>query len=272
MFQVAQGQPDVKQVWMPINTVSSVSTLYYGQLVKFDTASMNGCAPLAVANGAADTSSKEIISGIVTGFNYYPMTNLNNATYGQYMAGVTAVADQKAIYKMGVEGMHPKGDPQPMVQVARLTPSTVIEANIYNAAMGTAPTLLTPSTAPTTSAITTNACDFTPVAQLCTTYCRTGANAGIYRISSDTSTTASTYTMYWPNTPAITDTFVRVPLRQGTSFMQINSTSGYIGMWVEASASPATNYFAISVDELDLRLSGQEKVLFRFDTCHFTAR
>ena len=272
MFQIVQGNPDPKQVWLPINMVTSASTMYYGQLCKMDSASFNGVAPLAAASGAFDTNSKERILGIVKGFNYYPLTELNDSTYGQYMTGVDTAAAQKAIQKMGNQGMFAAGDPNAMVQVELLNPHSVIEGNIWCTSLGTAPTLLTASGTPTTTAITLNAPGFTPVAQMCTVYCRTGANAGIYRISSNTSTTAWTFTTAWPATPASGDTFVAVPYRVGMSYGQINSTSGYLGLWLDGTASPATNYFGMMVLELDLRYAGMEKARFQFDPCHYTGR
>ena len=265
MFTPLYGSPAT--IWIPVSRVSSAITLYVGQLVQFPVG-QDGAIPLAVASGVGDTSGKQVIYGVVVGTN--DLSPTYSSTYGQYVASVQSQADLNARRQMGVEGMHPKGDHQAMVQVALITEETVLKGDIRNAALGTAPSLLTVTTGSTTGAgFTSNACDFTPVAYACTTYCRTGANAGIYRISSDTSTTVETNNVYWDNDIAVGDTFVRVPMKQGISYAQINSTSGALGLWLEASASPATNYFILDVLELNLEKAGQESATFRFAPCHF---
>jgi hypothetical protein len=277
-FKIAEGTPTIKQYWMPLNVTSSAVTLYVGQLVKKYHAvagTYNGLTPMAAALGGADYRGGQVIYGVVTGTNNYPLTELNNATYGQYITGIAAAAGQLAIQKMGHGGsMHPVGDPMPMVQIAKIDATTVLEAPIYNGTYGTAITLLTATGTPTTTSISVNACQFTPTTtNMSTTYCRTGANAGIYRVNQDTSTTTMTFAdNAWPYTPAAGDTFVRVPYTQGTGPVQINSTSTYIGMCLDASAAPATNYFMAEVLSLNLREAGKEKALISFNPIHFIPR
>jgi hypothetical protein len=273
-FKVAQGQPDVKTTWLPVDYQS---TLYVGQLVQTFSVSgaINGAAPLAVAAGAGDYGQGQIITGIVIGMNNYPLTELFDSTYGQYIAYAATATAQKAIQKMGQEGkMFPKGDPIPLVQVAILTPSIVVEGPIYNGVYGTALTTLTATGTPTTTAITVNASQIGTQYTLnkSITYCRTGANAGISRVNSDISTTTMTFSTAWPNTPAAGDTFVRVPYTIGDTTMQINPTSTHIGMSCDASiASYSTaGYFAIKVVDMDLSESGKEKLYFSFNAQHFT--
>jgi hypothetical protein len=168
--------------------------------------------------------------------------------------------------------MYVKGDPQPLGKVAVIAAPTVLRANIYNSTVGTAPTLLTATAVNATAGLgmTTNATDVATIAQLCTTYCRKGANAGLYRTNLSASATAHTFTTYWPYTLAVGDQFVTVPIKSfGTSYAQITTTAGYIGMGFDCSATPATNYFLIDVLELDLAEAGKESVLFRFAPCHF---
>ena len=110
--------------------------------------------------------------------------------------------------------------------------------------------------------------DFTPVADLCTAYCRTGANMGMYRISDNTSKTSITFDVAFPYDIAVNDTFVYVPMRAcGPSYVQFDAEATYIEGG--SSASLATNYFVIDVIRLDLKESGKETCLFRFNVDHF---
>lgn len=260
--------------WVPVDRTAGATSLYVGQLVKMDSGSFCGVAPLAAASGAYDTSQKQVIYGVVIGTNDFPQSEKFLATYGQYISSVQSVADQIAHKAMGAEGMHPKGDPCPMVEIAIITPATILEAPLYNGTVGTAPTLLTATAVNATMGLgmTTNSTDVATVANLCTTSCRTGANAGIYRINKSASATVHTFDIYWPYTLAVGDTFVTVPLRQGVSFAQITSTAGYIGMGFDVSATPATNYFGIDVISLDLRTAGKEKAIFKFNAAQLAGR
>ena len=269
-FKIAQGTPTPEVAWFPIDRTVGATSLSIGQLVGCKDGTFNGVAPLAIAAGAFDLTNENFIVGVVVGTNNYPMTELFNATYGQYIASVASAADQKAIMKMGVEGMHPKGDPQPMVQVAMIGPGTFLEAPIYNATYGVATTLLT-ATAVTALGVgmTTNAADVATIANLSTTYCRTGANAGIYRVNKTAHATVHTYDTAFPYELAIGDTFVMVNLRQGVCHTQINATSGYLGMCIDNAAALTTDYYGIIVKELNLKEAGKEKVIFKFAADHF---
>lgn len=252
--------PCPRTLWMPID---GTDTLYVGQLV-YHTG--DGLANLGQASGAADTSGKKVPFGIVIGNNdavpTYDSTYLGHSISGlQTQAGLVARSPE------GVEGPWSKGDHMPFVNVALIEPHSVIEGPLYNAALGTAPTVVTVTTGSATGlGFTSGACDFTPVADLCTSYCRSGANAGLYRISDDTSTTVETNDTPFDNDIAVGDTFVRVPLRfGGESYVQTDSEALYF----DVSASPATNYWVIRVIKLDLRNAGHETVQFQFGMDHF---
>ena len=254
------------------------STYYVGQLVSVIAASkaniVNGCcSPLAVPAGVADTTNFQIPWGVVIGINTYYDKYLSTTPFATYETGVLTQANQVARVSSGFagqEGMYVKGDPQVLLQVERIFPNTVLRGNIYNAAVGTAPTLLTTTAASATgfnAAGTTNACDFTPVADMGTIYCRTGANAGLYRITHDTSTTAPACPLNFPYAIAIGDTFVRVPVKQGYSEVYIAGPGLYI-----TSALTATNNFTILVDRLGLEIAGSEYADFRFALDHFCSK
>lgn len=248
------------------------STYVVGQIMVFNTsaaATYGAVQPMATPSGAADTTGKQVIAGVCVGFNsrgnHYSSTYLSNST-----AGVVTQALQLARDWIGAEGMYAKGDPQLLIQVAEITPSTVIRGTIFNAAVGTAPTLLTVASGTDTNGLTsasstTNACEFTPVANNCAIYCRSGTNAGIYRTTADTSTTQPVATVGFPYDVAIGDTFVRVPFKQGLSLVHIPT-----GLYLNSGQGPGTaNNCSLIIYKLDLATAGKETADFRFSTCHF---
>ncbi|GAG78914.1 unnamed protein product, partial [marine sediment metagenome] len=66
-------------------------------------------------------------------------------------------------------------------------------------------TLLTQTGAASATGVTatTNTCGFTPVAGLCTIYARSGANAGVYRVTDGASATAQQWDVAMPNDTAV---------------------------------------------------------------------
>ena len=250
------------------------STYYVGQLVCFSDTTAGtmidgSVTPLAVPAGAADTTNKQVIAGVVVGFNNRTPT-YDSTWKANYATGVLTQADQLARDWALNKGMYSIGDPQVLIDVAIIEPCSLIEGPIYQAAYGTAPTVITDSdgtdtTGYTTAGLTSTA-GHTPVDMMSTIYCRTGANAGLYRTTNNTSTTAPDTTIAFPYDVASGDSFVYVGLKQGLSFMYIAGP----GMYIDASATPASNYFATIVEKLDLKTAGEEKALFRFDPIHFS--
>lgn len=254
---------DSQLIWAPVD---STSTPVYreGSLVS-NNASGSGVQIVGAASGALDTSTESSLFGIIVGNNDRVKTP--DTTYGgsKVTAVVTAALQSaRSIHRAdGVWGM----DPAVRVQVAMINATTKIKAPIYNSTFGTAPTLLTATAVSGTGvSFTSNACDFTPVDDLATSYCRSGKNVGIMRISSDSSTTDETNDEAFPYTMGIGDTFIRVPYRSfGISYAQTDATSTFF----DCSASPATNYWGIHVLELHLEEAGKEHVIFTFDPVHF---
>jgi hypothetical protein len=253
------------------------STYYKGQIVSFTAASKaqtNGTVlPLAVPAGAGDLTNFQIPAGIVMAFNNRtPLTTTLGSKTVEYGGGTCITkAAQVARDWTGQEGMYSKADPQVLLQITEILPSTMLRGLICNAAYGTAPTVLTNTGTDTTggtTAFATNACDFTNVNLCGTIYCRTGTNAGLYRISKDTSTTAPSVNTAFPYNIAVGDTFVRVPLKQGASTIYI----GGPGMYIDCSKNPViagTDLFSAMVYKLDLSTAGKETADFRFGALHF---
>jgi hypothetical protein len=166
------------------------------------------------------------------------------------------------------KGMYAIGDPQLLIDVAMIDSTTLLEGPIYNAAYGTAPTVATASAASTDgwkSAGTSSATDFTNVDGMGTWYCRTGANAGLYRTNVNTTTTDPAVFVAFPYDVASGDTFVSVPVKQGLSFIYTTT-----GMFIDCSKPPGTNYFETVCEKLDLSIAGSEKAVFRFNPVHFS--
>lgn len=262
-FRVVDANPQV--VWVPVD---NADTLYQGQIVK---AGGDGVVPFGAASGAADTSNKGVPMGVVIGVNAKSPTF--NSTYkGLSITAVASQANQLARDWFGAEGMYSKGDPQALVRVALIGPNTLLEGPIFNAAYGTAISAKTETTGSadglTVTLATTASADFTPVADLCTLYCRTGANMGLYRVTDSTSKTSLAVDVAFPYDIAIADTFVYVPLRPfGVSYVQFDAESTYIEGGT--SASLATNYHIVDVIRLNLAESGKETAIFKFNADHF---
>jgi len=268
MFSISEGEG--RTFWAGTN---GSSTYYVGQLVAWTQASKaavtgGAVVPLAVPAGVADTTNFQVIAGIVVGFNN---RTPSYATVGslslEAATGVTTQAAQLARDFTGAEGMYVKGDPQLMVQVAEITPNTVLKGPLYKSTYGAALTVQTASAGDTTggtSAVTLTTSGLTGVANKCTLYCRSGANAGLYRVTSDTSATAKTVTVAFPYDIAAGDTFVSAPIKQGYSDMYI----GGPGLFIDGVLT-ATDNFATIVYKLDLSTAGREYAEFRFAATHF---
>ncbi len=266
-FRVIERFP--RTYWAATN---GTGTYYIGQLAAFSAASQAATpgtvVPLAVPAGLGDQTNCQMIAGVVVGFNNRVQTV--NST-GQYETAVVSQGNQLARDWVGAEGMYTKGDPQMLVQIAEITSSTVVEGDIRAGAVGTAPTINTVSASTDSDGmisanVTVNTITHTPVANKGTIYCRTGANAGLYRTNVSTSTTAPQVTTGFPYDVVAADTFVIVGFKQGLSELYIGGPGLYIDTTV--SISSATTFNTL-VYKLDLRVAGKETAQFRFATEHF---
>ena len=264
-FEVMQGS--LGRYWFPVDSTdrSTWEIAYEGQLVY---SVSDGVANLGQASGASDTSGKKIPLGPIVGVNAAAPTY--NSTYKGLQITQSDPHSPTAEFRLqGGSGLWPVNDPCAYVLVDVIGPQTVLKGRIFNATYGTAITVGTVSTASTTGAgfTSTACCDVAGIADLSTVYCRSGANRGIYRITSDTSTTVKTVTQYFPFDIAVGDTFVGVPMRPyGPSYVQTDAEATFFN----SAATPATNYWHINVLKLDLSEAGNEYVIFTFGADHFT--
>ncbi|MDD5722713.1 MAG: hypothetical protein PHY29_03110 [Syntrophales bacterium] len=256
--------------WVPLSG-DAATVFYEGSIVTMVKASQDltqdGVLLIGNAVGIADTTAFKVPYGLVLGFNAM------QPTFSSGRQTMTAVASASqhastAEYLGGSNNVGVIDDGRPKAEVAIIDPGTYIKMPIWNGTWGTAITVGTVSTASTTGAGFTSSTvsDYTPVAGLCTVYCRSGLNKGVSRVTSDTSTTVKTVFDYFKYDIAIGDTFVSVPLREGPSYIQIDATATFI----DASASPATNYYIVDVVELNLATAGQEYAIFRFQPDQFS--
>jgi len=268
-ISIVQGSP--QSIWVPI---TDGSTIYVGGLVAVDYTAINeGVIVLPDAAGVANVTNHDIPLGVCIGTNR--KNPLYSSTYlTEYITdpGAADPHDGASIEYVGVEGPYAKGDPVAMVKVAVIDPCTVLRAPLRNAAIGTAPTVVT-ATAGNTSgvAVTTGAIDFTSVADnTATIYCRSGNNAGVYRSLDSASTTVHTWDRATRNDTEIGSTWVAAPVRAfGPSTVMFDATTAMFIDVADAPVLAGTNRWSIFVYRLDLAEAGNEYVEFRFDAGHF---
>lgn len=263
-FTVVEGSP--RSVWVPI--VDS-DTIYIGQIVACQ--ANEGIVPIGAAAGAADTTGKEVPYGVVVGLNAY-VPSFDTTQKAEKITDATPHGTTTD-YRM-VEGpMMVDGHYSAMAEVKIITPHTVLQGPICNAALGTAPTVGTVTTGSTAGTAATGAaalCDVAGVADISTAYFRSGSNTGSYRVTDDTSTTALTWDKPTYADVAANDTLVRVNgLRPvGPSYMQLDTEA----MYIDCSAALTADYYVINVIKLDLSEAGKEHVIFMFGADHFALK
>lgn len=260
------------KVWMPLSG-DAATVFYEGSIVTTVKANkdltQDGLLLAGAAVGAADTTAFKVPFGIITGFNTFPSNDTSFSGGRKTMTAVASSSIHNATTSyLGVNTNHGgHADGRPWAEVALIDACTYLKMPIFNAAWGTAITVGTVTTASTTGAgFTAGAfCDVTPVAGLCTAYCRKGANKGVYRVTSDTSTTVKTFYDYTVYDIAVGDQWVSVPLRLGVSYINLDATATFI----DAAGGTATNYYIVDVVDINLETAGEEYAIFKFQTNQF---
>ncbi|MFH1562844.1 MAG: hypothetical protein ABIF11_05440 [Nitrospirota bacterium] len=270
-IEVVNGSPGT--IWTPLK---DSATVYVGSLVTCDiSAPAEGIEILPDAAGVFNETNNDMPLGVCIGTNR--LTPLFNTTYKcEYITdpGATDAHDGASIQYYTQGDIWAKGDPIAMAKIALITPSTLLKASIFNAAVGTGPTVMTVTTGSSDGlGITTNATQFTPEAYpTATIYCRTGANAGAYRLLDAASSTVHTWDKAVRNDIAVGDTFVAVPMRFfGPSQIMFDGVSASFVDCADAPVLAGTNRWSVIVTRLDLAEAGKETVEFYFDAVHFSA-
>lgn len=263
-FELVDDVSSAHKQWVP---VTGTDELFVGSLVQW---AGEGVSLLGVANGAADATDDSIVAGLVLATS----NDIDNKAFedgttvsgfaGEEITGVTSQANLNNRQNFGQTGMYVKGEKMALVQIARLYPDTRIRGRFYNAAYGTAPTVLTSTnTSADGLGITTNATDVAGVADQSTIYCRTGANAGLYRVTDDTSTTVHTWDIAMMQDIAQGDTFIKVFGKQGFGRLQFDAQSLYIN-----TAATTSAYWTVFIDKINLKTAGEEFCEFTFGLQH----
>ena len=261
-FKVISGSPQT--VWAPI---ADSDTIYIGQLVKC--AGNEGIEPAGTASGAADTTGKGYLYGIVVGTNN--STPAYNSTYmTEYITDATPKASTTIF--TGHEGPWSKGDHQAMVEISIINPSTVVRAPIYKGAVGTVLPEMTVTASKghyaNCTIDTTYKHGFAGQTQHYeTAYFRTGANAGTYRLLTSSSTIGLTWDKSLYASASNDDKVIVVKgLRtNGYSKIFLDSES----LFINNATTSTVNYYIGNVVRLDLRESGNEFCDFTFGPPHF---
>lgn len=221
-----------------------------------------------VAAGVANTTEETRIAGIIVATNNQRriLSTLANFVGIEQITATVTQATEVARTSSQSGGHWPQNDVA-MVQIARLTPYTPVRINLYNSTRGTAPTVNTVTTGNSTGVgYTSDAADVAAVANLGSSYCRSGLNKGRMRQSTDASDVTKTFANAFRDDIAIGNKFVSVPIRPfGISYVQLDAEADFI----DISASPATDYMQFDVHELHLEKAGEEYVIGTFDSVHF---
>ncbi len=232
---------------LPIVRVFDIGeTVYEGQLVQSGLIAGAG-GHVQVADAASEAHENDqpilgIVSGVVDESRTYDSTYRGNKS--------TYTTTQATIASTGT----------PRVQVTLIRPwDTLIKAPICYTAYGTAPTVLTETTGSAGGTVVTHAAITDTADDLCTVYCRTGANRGIYRVVTTGATTSQTVTVPFPYAIAIGDTFIKVACVLGLGGLDILATANCID-----GDAALTNYYDVYYHEINCETAGGEYAVFSF--------
>lgn len=263
----------LQPIWVPVDTTDVLSIgqlLYYGKRVNANT---GGVKALATASGNCNLTAGTSPWGVVVGDNNATPVYTTRTTALvklQTITGVDTAANQLARdWRLAEGGMYSKGDPQPMVQIMRITPETVLKGYFRSSAtVGTT----TISELPLLSGATTTGgtfatFGFTGLADNATLCYTSGTNMGIYRPRTDSSATVTTYTREFPYTPVVGDKAKSVNVRQGICRMNLDTT---YGLWIDNTAALSTDHYQIHCLDINLMAeAGNESCTFQFAADNF---
>lgn len=224
-------------------------TVYEGQLVQSNlVGGTGGAVQIADVASEANENDQPIMGAVV---RVEDDSRAYSSTYYGY--GSTYTTTQATIASTGT----------PEVGIVLAIPwVTLFRAPIYNAAYGTALTEITITTASAGGTTIVGANDaITDIADdLCVAYCRSGANRGLYRvITTSTSTTSQTVTVPFPYGIAVGDTFVVASCVPGIGGLDIPATANCIDGNNDMDA-----YYDVYYHEVNLEESGKEYAVFSF--------
>lgn len=232
------------------------ATCYQGQLLGYDTAgATNGGAVIPTANAAAGPDTTSFVQGICLGVD---KAHSYNSTYKGEVATYTTTQATIAAYeyKAPIEA-------GTMVQVALITPTTLIKAPVVKDTVGTACETVTNTAASSGGTTVTFSTIDTTVDGYSTLYCRTGANRGHMRKVTTVGTTSSVAVVPFPYAIAVGDTFAVVNVVLGQAHLAWDSQFQGID-----SSAALSNYYKAYVHELNLEEAGKEYAVFTLSAAH----
>jgi hypothetical protein len=227
--------------------------MYQGQLAAVDFSTTTGgyITPAVVAEAGPSVTQHilGICSAIVTSPTY--TAGVYNGDLGSYD---TTTTTQQA--------NDPKGPA--LAEVILVTPTTLIKAPIWHATTGAVMHCLAATTAVSAGTTFVTSGFDAAVDSYSTAYCRTGTNAGQYRVITATGTTTQACAIAFTYGVAIGDTFVVANIVEGNSRFDFTTTS------VNAINGTAalTNYYTGYVHEVNLKESGREYAIFTLSSSH----
>ena len=227
-----------------------------------------GVYNFGAAAGIANTTEEAVIKGIIVGTNNQRRVLSSLANFvGIEQITATVTQATKTASNMSQNGAFWPENNEAMVKLALMTPYTKVRVRLFNSARGTAPTVNVVTTGSAAgSSFTSDACDHTPVANLSTSYFRSGLNKGRMAQRTDASATVASFANAFRDDIAVGDTVVSVPLRPyGISYVQLDAEADFF----DISQNSATDYMMFHVHELHLETAGEEYVIGTFDPIHF---
>ena len=246
--------------WMP---VLAATKIYTGALVSQTVLTpLEGVMPMTPAVGDSNTGVNDYPYGVVVGNNNVS-GNIEADSSGEYITQVAAGATYGATKNyQPIEGEYPYGDRMAYVQVHRITPTTVLRANLWDTTLGTdlAEVAITANSGGDGIGCTTAAATVANVARFGTIYVRTGANRGVYRKLTSASTAAQTWLHAMPAEFTVGDKVIICNQRHyGITHIQTDAT----GVFIDANDA-GTNFFPVDVRRLDLSTAGNQYMEFTF--------
>jgi len=230
-------------------------TCYTGQLLMFQKPTTDGVnigGTVRIADVAASAHEDAfpiggIVGGVVDDSRTYVKSVSGTAQYGDRSTYTTTQADVLA---------NGPGE----VEVILIIPGiTLVRVPIYNGAWGTALTVQTNTAASAGGTLVTDAANLiTDIADdMAVAYCRSGANRGLYRVVTTTTTSVSTVLVPFPNAIAVGDQFVIASCVPGLGSLQFPATADCIDGNVISNVGYDVFYHQVNLEE-----SGKEFAVF----------
>lgn len=260
----AYGTP--QGVWLPIG-----ETVYDGACVCVDTTAVADdkmFIQLPQASGTYNSTNYDIPFAAVIGNNL--RRPLFNSTGLCNYIGYTNPHDSTTEY-VSTGGHLAAGAREPMVKGTLIDPSTILRAQLVNAAVGTPPTVVTGLSAASSTgvALTTGAADVATVDGYATIYFRSGLNKGQYRkLDSTASTTVHTWNLPTYADTAVGDTALVININL-FGFSKIQLLATYLNC-IDINEALTSHYYIVDTVKLNLAEAGNEFVEFRWNIINFS--